>query len=247
MDAAWADLGELEVSGREANPKIIGYFKSVDRPEVMSDEVAWCGAFAGRALEEGGIPIDAIPVAQRLLANSYLQIGTPIDAPRPGAICVLSRGSDVSQGHVGFVVGWTETDIVLLGGNQANSVSTAHFPRARIRGLRWPETVTAKDLDKTGSRIAVAAKRNQSDVVKGSVLEGLKHAVEAAPQPAGGDMASLEGLAAGFGQFLAHKWPWLLGALQVYIALGILYRSGLIRGFRAEDASTGKTQTGGAA
>lgn len=243
MDAAWAELGEQEVSGREANPKILGYFKSVGRSDITSDEVAWCGAFTGAALESGGIRIDAIPEAARLLANSYLKIGTPIEAPRTGAICVLSRGSDPSQGHVGFVVGWTDTEVVLLGGNQANKVSTAHFARTRIRGLRWPELVTAKDLDKAGSRITQAARSTQQAGAVEIMLEASKHALEAAPAaPAAG----VSDAGAQLATYLSSRWPAIAVALQLYVAIGMIYRSGLIRGFRAEDASTGKTAaTGG--
>lgn len=238
LDVAWAELGEQEVSGREANPKIIGYFKDAGRADITSDEVAWCGAFAGMALERAGVAIDAIPAAERLLANSYLKIGTPIDEPRVGAICVLSRGSDPSQGHVGFVVGWTEADVVLLGGNQANKVSTAHFPRTRIRGLRWPAEVTARDLDKAGSRITQAARSTQKATAIEVMLEASKHAIEAAPAA---PVSTVSDAGAQFAAFLAGRWPAVAIALQIYVAIGMIYRSGLIRGFRAEDASTGKT------
>ena len=219
MDAAWAELGEQEVSGRDANPKILSYFKEVGHPEITTDETAWCAAFAGRCLEIGGVNIQGIPLVDRLLANSYLKIGTPITEPRTGAICVLSRGSDPEQGHVGFVAGWTAEEIVLLGGNQADRVSTCHFPRSRIRGLRWPEPITAKQLDAQGSRITSSARRNQVDTSIAALLEALKNA---APS-------------------LGSRGPLLIAAVQAFLLLGVLYRSGLIRIFRAEDASTGKT------
>ena len=59
---------------------------------------------------------------------------SPRRQPRPGAIAVLSRGSDPTLGHVGFLVGSTPTDVILLGGNQGDAVTVAAFPRARLLG-----------------------------------------------------------------------------------------------------------------
>lgn len=253
MDCAWAELGEQEVSGRDANPAILGYFKGVGRGEIASDEVAWCAAFAGTALEQGGISIDAIPVPERLLANSYLKIGTPIDEPRAGAICVLSRGSDPSSGHVGFVVGWTKSDIVLLGGNQADSVSTAHFPRSRIRGMRWPEVVTPKDLDAAGSRIAYAAKRAGGAAAKGASVPAIPSPPHIDVPPPEVIAAKAHGLQSGvesaiaFSNFLSARWPWIVVVVAGYYGARALWNSHLVRKLRAEDASTGKTSGSGGA
>ncbi|MGL4396608.1 MAG: TIGR02594 family protein [Hyphomicrobium sp.] len=247
LEAAWHEQGVREIEGPRSNDRVRGYFREVGRADVTSDEVAWCAAFAGAMLEEGGIDIDAIAPANRLLANSYLKIGTPISAPRMGALCVLARGKDPAQGHVGFVVGWTDDTIKLLGGNQNDQVSVETFRRDRIRGLRWPEAVTAKDLDSAGSRITTAAKRNQRDAGWAVVIETSKQMVEAAPAPAGGDIAGIEQAAAAFGAYCAAKWPYVALVWQAYLVIGMLYRSGLIRGWRAEDASTGKTATAGGA
>jgi lysozyme family protein len=70
--------------------------------------------------------------------RSYLAWGEPLAQPRTGAIAVLSRGADPSLGHVGFLIGLTSSDAILLGGNQADAVSVAAFPRSRLLDLRWP-------------------------------------------------------------------------------------------------------------
>ena len=72
------------------------------------------------------------------MARSYLAWGEALDEPRTGAIAVLSRGADPSLGHVGFLVGLTASDIVLLAGNQGDAVSVQAFPRSRLVGVRWP-------------------------------------------------------------------------------------------------------------
>ena len=55
---------------------------------------------------------------------------------------VLSRPPDPAQGHVGFYIGETPANLLLLGGNQHNAVSVAPFPKSRVIGLRWPATHT---------------------------------------------------------------------------------------------------------
>lgn len=249
LDIAWKELGQKEESGSAANPQIISYFKETggEGARILSDEVAWCAAFAVRCLKLAGIDISPIPESERLLANGLLKLGTPIDEPRVGAVCVLSRGSDPSQGHVGFVVGSTETDVVLLGGNQANSVSTAHFPRSRIRGMRWPETVTQSQVD-TASDIAATAKAIQADTAKTGVANTVNQMLPALPEklPAPDAMAhSASALKStietgiDFSTFAYSKVWWVVGALSIYWILRIAWNSNWIRKWRHEDAATG--------
>jgi lysozyme family protein len=53
-------------------------------------------------------------------------------------VAVLSRTADPALGHVGFVVGWTDGRLMLLGGNQGDAVTVAAFDRRRLLGLRRP-------------------------------------------------------------------------------------------------------------
>src|SRR5581483_849958 len=103
-------------------------------------EVAWCAAFVGACLERAGVA-----GTRSLMARSYLAWGEPLPEPRTGAVAVLSRGSDASLGHVGFLVGLTPSQAILLGGNQGDAVSVAAFPRSRLVGLRWPATAVIPD------------------------------------------------------------------------------------------------------
>ena len=142
---AWAELGESEVPGSADNAAILGYARQIGHGEVGHDEVPWCAAFVGACLERAGTAS-----TRALAARSYLDWGEARAEPRAGAITVLSRGGDPSQGHVGFLIGWTQTHVMLLGGNQGNAVSVAGFPRTRVVGMRWPAAAPA--VASTGTR-----------------------------------------------------------------------------------------------
>ena len=133
LEHAWDDFGVAEIAGSRDNTRVVRYYADVGHPQVDNDEVAWCAAFLGSCLERAGAGS-----TRSLLARSYVNWGEPAGEQHYGAIAVLSRTSDPALGHVGFLVGETETHIILLGGNQNDSVSVQAFPRSRLLGLRWP-------------------------------------------------------------------------------------------------------------
>jgi len=133
LSRACRELGQAELAGDADNPAILGYARRIGHPEVGHDEVAWCAAFVGACLEDAGTLS-----TRSMLARSYLEWGEALGEPRLGAVTVLSRAGDPALGHVGFLVGWTERLVLLLGGNQGNCVSVAEFPRARVLAFRWP-------------------------------------------------------------------------------------------------------------
>lgn len=252
MEIAWANSGIVETAGAGATPEIIAHFQRVGRGDVRSDEVPWCAAFAGSCLTAGGVDISAIPRARVLLARAYLDVGVPLIEPRVGAVCVVTRANAGPEaGHVGFVTGWTDTHVMLLGGNQSNAVTVAPFRRADILGLRWPgAAATAADLAKDGSRIAAAAQRQKADGAKSGSTLTTTQVVPA--QPTGRSLeqinevaAKAEGLGAallkleGFLTFAAGKWPWIAGALATFWVGRMIYDSVLISRARAEDHNTG--------
>lgn len=136
LAAAWAELGQREVRGSADNARIRAFFRDVGHPAILHDEVAWCAAFAGACLERAGFAS-----TRSLMARSYLRWGEEIEGGRLGAIVVLSRGSDPAAGHVGFLLGETASHLMLLGGNQGDAVSVAAYPKTRLIGLRWPQSV----------------------------------------------------------------------------------------------------------
>jgi uncharacterized protein (TIGR02594 family) len=138
LELAWADLGVAEAPGPANNPKVVRYYADAGHPEVGADEVAWCAAFVGACLERAGVT-----GTRSLMARSYLAWGEPLEEPRTGAVAILSRGADPSLGHVGFLVGQTADDVILLAGNQGDAVSVQAFPLSRLVGLRWPASPAA--------------------------------------------------------------------------------------------------------
>lgn len=132
MAEAWRELGQSERSGSTHNPRIVAMFDELGHPS-QADETAWCAAFVGACLERAGIAS-----TRSLMARSYEEWGVPSAAPSAGAIAVLRRGSDPTLGHVGFLVGATDTHVLLLGGNQSDAVTVASFDRDLVLGYRAP-------------------------------------------------------------------------------------------------------------
>lgn len=250
MDYAWTQQGIAEVAGAEANPQILAYFRAVGQAGVTSDEVPWCAAFVGACLTNAGI----LSTGQ-LNARSYASHGTevPLDTPRVGAVAVFKRdAAGPGAGHVGFVTGWTDTTIALLGGNQGNKVGVAHYPRADLIALRWPEPpVTAADLAKDGSRIVTgalsqvreAAKAGLAMVGAGGLSITAPEKPLQAPRVVGHATQLLTdaGTIERFAIFAWQKGPWLLCACAVWWLGSIAVKAGWIAEARTEDRNTGKT------
>ncbi|HHN8401527.1 TPA: TIGR02594 family protein, partial [Morganella morganii] len=69
-------------------------------------------------------------------SRSYLAFGKMLTQPAYGCIVTFSR---TGGGHVGFVVGKTESgQLMVLGGNQSDAVNIKAFGTDRVTGYRWP-------------------------------------------------------------------------------------------------------------
>jgi len=125
-------IGTKEVPGLKHEPKILQWWKAIKRGGIKTDEVPWCAAFVGAMLEETGI------VSSRYeSAASYLNWGVPLPQAMRGCVVVFTRKGG---GHVGFVMGKDAAgNLLVLGGNQSDTVSIRAFPLARVAGYRWPE------------------------------------------------------------------------------------------------------------
>ena len=131
-------LGLKEEPGIGNNPTIVGWWKDIKRGGIKQDSVPWCAAFVGSCLERVGIESTRFESAK-----SYLQWGRPLPEAVYGCIVVFTREGG---GHVGFVVGKdTQGRLLVLGGNQSDSVSVAHFNVMRVAGYRWPTDITLTD------------------------------------------------------------------------------------------------------
>lgn len=245
MEIAQSSIGIAEIAGDENNPAILDFFAAAGHPGIKADSVHWCAAFVGSCLEKAGIRC-----SRSLMARSYLDFGTPIDMPQYGAIAVFKRGAPPS-GHVGFVTGWTETTIQVLGGNQGDAVSICTMARGELLGLRWPAPAkTPQEVEAAGSRIVKEARLQKTDSI---ISGGSGVAGGTAPAAPGGlsgmndwvgNAGTLKGFVqtmADFGGFLWAKWPWVAAALALYFGARAIWRSDKIRRWRTEDENTGAT------
>jgi uncharacterized protein (TIGR02594 family) len=99
---------------------------------ACNDETPWCSAFVNFCVEQAGFA-----GTDSASARSWLNWGRKTDTPVTGCIAVFERGAPPS-GHVAFYVSQSADQIKVLGGNQGNKVSFAHFPKFRLLGYRIP-------------------------------------------------------------------------------------------------------------
>lgn len=123
-------LGTKEIPGKGDNPEILGFHETAGG--ALPDETPWCSSFVNACMESVGIKGTGSKVAR-----SWLNWGIKTE-PRPGCVVVFQRGTGW-QGHVGFLLGVSPAgNLIVLGGNQGNSVSVTLYSRDQVLGYRWP-------------------------------------------------------------------------------------------------------------
>jgi uncharacterized protein (TIGR02594 family) len=127
MAAAYS--GYSETKDRRA---LSGFFKQSLGQDIDPQRVAWCAAFVNAVQKQAGNPTTG-----SLMARSFLNYGTKVDEPTKGDIVVLTRNGPPGSGHVGFYAGQDENgNVLILGGNQGDSVSVKAFPQSQVLGYR---------------------------------------------------------------------------------------------------------------
>jgi len=129
LDLAAQQMGMNERAQREALQEYMANGGHNLDPSVT----AWCAAYVGATLNQSGLQGTG-----KLNARSYMDWGEAVDEPKPGDVAVFSRGDPNGwQGHVGFFKGYDENgNILVLGGNQGDSVSVAPYAADRLLGFR---------------------------------------------------------------------------------------------------------------
>ncbi|HCT9735853.1 TPA: TIGR02594 family protein [Morganella morganii] len=127
------DISELLGTGQKAIDQM--WIDSKLRGLVgTARKVPWCAGFVNACLERAGIRS-----TRSDSSRSYLSFGDALKAPAYGCIVTFSRAGG---GHVGFVVGKTESgQLMVLGGNQSDAVNIKAFGADRVTGYRWPSGV----------------------------------------------------------------------------------------------------------
>ena len=128
-----ARIGVREVAGEQHNPRILVYHATTDM-KAGEDEIPWCASFVNWCLGQA-----SVNGTSSATARSYLNWGIDLKPPAYGCLVVLKRGRHAWQGHVGFLVGRdTPESILLLGGNQANSVCVRPYLTKDVLSYKWP-------------------------------------------------------------------------------------------------------------
>jgi len=139
--------GIKEVDGPMSNPQILSMLR-LDDKWPKDDSVPWCSAFVNYVCW-----LLRLPRSKSLRARSWLEIGIPTNLS--GAITgfevvILQRGGmnqpgpEVidAPGHVGFLSGLETNgygfvdDVLVLGGNQSNTVNISRYKADRVLGVR---------------------------------------------------------------------------------------------------------------
>lgn len=122
-------IGTREVVGKQHNPKILDWVKSL-RGWFKDDETPWCGTFVAICMRTNSQPVPEHwyrALAWKAWGKSCV--------PCVGAVAVFGREGG---GHVGFLVGESVTHYYVLGGNQANAVNIMPIGKERLIATRWP-------------------------------------------------------------------------------------------------------------
>lgn len=131
IEVASKEIGQHEIYGPESNARITEYLRTC-YPSGQRDDVPWCAAFVNWVVEQCNIVGTSVPIAK-----SFLHWGIAIPEFKEGCVVILSRGQESWQGHVGFALAQNEHDIMILGGNQRDSVNVTPFKNQEILGYRW--------------------------------------------------------------------------------------------------------------
>jgi uncharacterized protein (TIGR02594 family) len=163
LEIAIREQGTKEIRGLQRNnPRILEYISAfpglrnvdylVPAPKTHKlvpsgftkggvDETPWCACFVAWCLRRAGQPTTRGDAS----AASWANFGTPLAAPRLGAITVVHRrptksiaGTTASGNHVAFYLTGPSLAPTLFGGNQGDRVCAKRFHRWTVKGYRWP-------------------------------------------------------------------------------------------------------------
>ncbi|SFL95469.1 TIGR02594 family protein [Marinobacter zhejiangensis] len=134
-------VGVSEVPGTTSNPQVLAMLR-LDNKWPEDDSVPWCSAFTNYITW-----LLRLPRSKSLRARSWLLVGEVIELDKARAgfdVVILKRGKgtqpgpDVidAPGHVGFFAGSEGSDVLVLGGNQGDTVSIARYAKSRVLGIR---------------------------------------------------------------------------------------------------------------
>ena len=154
---ALAEAGVKEKPGRGSNPRILEY-RNIGKTPLAGDDsdVPWCAIFVNAALEASGVKGTRSGMARSYERSTDF---VKLKGPALGAVVTKWRTSPKSGlGHVGFYAGHdTRGRVVLVGGNQGDSVSKASFDPGQITGYWWPKGQPLPVVGQVNAGAAIAS------------------------------------------------------------------------------------------
>lgn len=133
------ELGVYEFPGEASNPRIVEYHAATtlnQNPGQLTDKTPWGCSFITWALARANVP-DDVKTAR---CADLLKVGEKISDAKRDAIAVFwPTIAEARSGFAGFVLGEDKTSVTVVAGNIRNSVTVASFPKASVRGYRWPQ------------------------------------------------------------------------------------------------------------
>jgi uncharacterized protein (TIGR02594 family) len=161
---------------------VLATFLSAGGVEIDPSQTAWCAAFVNATLTKTGLDGTGA-----LNARSFLDWGTEITSPQLGDVVVLSRGDNPAQGHVGFFKGFdADGNILILGGNQGDSVSVQSFNKDRLLGYRRPDGATGVGTEAGLSQAIYRAANDPNFLPTAAPVEGLTTSLRPQARPEAG-------------------------------------------------------------
>jgi uncharacterized protein (TIGR02594 family) len=146
-DPAWITvarslIGTREIVGPTHNTFISKGWARLGASWFNDDETPWCGFFVAHCVDAAKLPYPGKGMFAR--AKEWMSWGKQ-SQPVLGAVVVYSRNGG---GHVGFLVGESDTHYYVLGGNQDNCVSISPFNKTTRKplGFRWPAALPSGDI-----------------------------------------------------------------------------------------------------
>lgn len=123
--------------GFQERPGNRGIEEFIELAHVGNIGDAWCAIFANAMLEAVGLRGTRSALARSFERNANFE---RLSTPKPGCIVTFWRNSPTSgQGHVGFYIGETATEINILSGNDDDKVQIDGHPKSRHTGYWWPK------------------------------------------------------------------------------------------------------------
>ena len=124
-----------EVKGPGSNPLIRDCYKAVDglgNPEMLDDSTtAWCSCYMNKKIQDAGGK-----GTRSASARSWLRWGREVPVPDEGDLVVFKRGNSSWEGHIGFYVSSDDESVLVLGGNQHNTVKLSRYSLNDVLGYR---------------------------------------------------------------------------------------------------------------